>query len=76
MPLEPSEQYRLNVKKSYLLASTLFPLEEWIPTEVGIWVAKSRLVVKYREPDRWEREMAQVRILINRGSAAYFFTGK
>jgi hypothetical protein len=72
MPPEPSDQYRLNVKKSYLLASTLFPLEEWIPTEVSIWVAKSRLAVKYREPKRWEREMAQVRILINRGSAAYF----
>jgi hypothetical protein len=72
MPPGPSDQYRLNVKKSYLLASTLFPLEEWIPTEASIWVAKSRLVVKYREPDRWEREMAQVRILINRGSAAYF----
>jgi len=72
MPSGPSEQYRLNVEKSYLLASTLFPLEEWIPTEANIWVAKSRLAVKYREHDRWETEMAQVRILTSRGSAAYF----
>ena len=72
MPSGSSEQYRLNVEKTFLLASTLFPLEEWIATEAGIWVAKSRLAVKYREPGRWEREIAQVRILTNRGSVACF----
>jgi hypothetical protein len=44
----------------------------WIPTEANIWVAKSRLAEKYREPDKWEREMSQVRILTGRGSTAYF----
>ena len=62
----------VNAEKSLTLATALFPLEQWIPTEPNIWVAESRLAVKYREPDRWEREMAQVRILTNRGSAAYF----
>jgi hypothetical protein len=62
----------LNAKKSHSLASVLFPNEEWIPTETNIWVAKSRLVEKYREPDKWEREMFQVRILTRRGSVAYF----
>jgi len=66
-----SEQQRLN-EKSLTLASALFPHEEWIPTETNIWVAKSRLIEKYREPEKWEREMSQVRILTNRGSVAYF----
>ena len=66
-----TEQQRLN-EKSLALASVLFPHEEWIPTEANIWVAKSRLLEEYREPDKWEREMSQVRILTGRGSAAYF----
>jgi len=61
-----------NAEKSRTLATALFPLEQWIPTEPNIWVAKSRLAIKYREIDKWEREMAQARILISRGSAAYF----
>jgi len=59
-------------KKSFALASALFPHEEWIPTEANIWVAKSRLVEQYREPKKWVREMSQVRILTGRGSVAYF----
>jgi len=66
-----TEQQRLN-EKSLALASVLFPHEEWIPTEANIWVAKSRLVEEYREPEKWEREMSQVRILTGRGSLAYF----
>jgi hypothetical protein len=66
-----SEQRSLNVK-SLALAAALFPFEEWIPMEANIWVAKSRLIEEYREPDKWEREMSQVRILTNRGSTAYF----
>jgi hypothetical protein len=61
-----------NAEKSLALASTLFPGEEWVLKEPGIWVAKSRLPEEYREPDKWEREMSQVRILTGRGSAAYF----
>ena len=69
MALETSEQHRLNAKasKSLILASYLFPNEEWIPKEANIWVAKSRLIEEYREPDKWERKMSQVRILTNRG---------
>lgn len=66
------EQQRLNVEKSLALASALFPHETWIPKEVNIWVAKSRLAVEYREPEKWEREMVQVRILTSRGSTACF----
>jgi len=65
-------QHRLNIEKSLALASALFPFEEWIPTENNIWVAKSRLIQKKREPKKWEREMSQVRILTGRGSVAYF----
>ena len=62
----------VNTEKSLNLAKALFPSEQWMPTEPGIWVAESRLAIKYREPDKWEREMAQARILTSRGSAAYF----
>jgi hypothetical protein len=66
-----TEQQRLK-EKSLALAMALFPHEKWIPTEANIWVAKSRLVEEYREPEKWEREMSQVRILTGRGSVAYF----
>jgi hypothetical protein len=59
-------------EKSLALAAFLFPQEEWVPTELNIWVAKSRLVQREREPQKWEREMSQVRILTSRGSVAYF----
>ena len=62
----------MNVKKSLALASALFPFEEWIPIKNNIWVAKSRLIQKKREPEKWEREMSQIQILTERGSAAYF----
>jgi hypothetical protein len=70
-------EHRLNdasagFQKSLELASYLFPNEEWIPTEANIWVARSRLTEKSVEPDKWEREMSQVRILTGRGSVAYF----
>jgi hypothetical protein len=68
----PPEQH--NAEKSLTLATALFPNEEWIPTEANIWVAKSRLVEEIREPDKWEREMSQVRILTALGSVAYFLS--
>jgi len=67
-----SEQHRLNAEKSFALASVLFPNEEWIPKENNIWVAKSRLIEEFKEPEKWEREMSQVRILTDRGSVAFF----
>ena len=70
------EQRRLNAEKSFVLASTLFPHEEWIPKEHNIWVAKSRIVEEFREPEKWEREMSQVRILTGRGSVAFFLPEK
>jgi len=72
MTFETPDPYHLNVKRSLALAASLFPLEEWIAIETNIWVAKSRLVQEKREPEKWEREMSQVRILTSRGSVAYF----
>jgi hypothetical protein len=63
---------RVNAEKSLALASALFPSEEWVRKEAAVWVAKSRLAEEFRERDKWEREMSQVRILTSRGSAAYF----
>ena len=68
----PNTKASNGYQKSLALASALFPYEECIPKEVNIWVAKSRLVEEYREPEKWEREMSQARILTNRGSVAYF----
>jgi hypothetical protein len=72
MTLETPEQHHVKIEKTLSLAVALFPLEEWIPIETNIWVAKSRLIQKKREPEKWEREMSQVRILTGRGSVAYF----
>jgi len=58
------------------LASVLFPYEEWIPTEPNIWVAKSRLEQKDKEPEKWKKEMSQAHILTDRGSIAYFLPEK
>jgi len=61
-----------NYEKSLKLAKTLFPDEEWISTETNVWVAKSRLSQREREPEKWVKEMLQVRILTSRGSIAFF----
>jgi hypothetical protein len=75
IPISP-EQHRENAEKSLALASALFPGEEWVLKEPNIWVAKSRLSEEFRERDKWEREMSQVRILTSRGSVAYFLPEK
>jgi len=65
-----------NAKKSFKLASALFPGEEWVFKETNIYVAKSRLIQEFQEPSKWEREMSQARILSTRGSVAYFLPEK
>ncbi|MCL2804605.1 MAG: hypothetical protein FWD26_01525 [Treponema sp.] len=72
MTSNSSTQSNENNEKSFALAKDLFPSEEWVSTEPNIFVAKSRLSQKQREPRKWEKEMAQVRILTSRGSIAYF----
>jgi hypothetical protein len=71
-----SDERSVNAEKSFVLASALFPEEEWVLKEPNIWVAKSRLSEEFKEPNKWEREMSQVRILTDRGSAAYFLPEK
>jgi len=65
-------RFSKNLQNTRELASLLFPNEQWIPTEANIWVAKSRLDEKFREREKWEKEMSQVRILTGRGSVTYF----
>ena len=65
-------EQRLNAEKSHALASSLFPIEEWIPHGEGIFIAKSRLAGGHKEQAKLYREIADVRILTNRGSVAYF----
>jgi hypothetical protein len=68
----PLFRYLKLVNATRRLAKTLFPHEKWIKTGPHIWVADSRLTEKAKESDKWEREMAQVRILTGRGSVVYF----
>jgi len=73
---EYNEQHCQNNIKSLALAKMLFPEDEWINTEPGIYVAKSRMSVKYREWRKWDREMSQARLLTNRNSVVYFLPEK
>ena len=72
MPLYHPEQTFLNAEKSWEIASFLYPLEEWIPHEEGIFVAKNRLGGGHKEQAKLYREISDVRILTGRGSIAYF----
>jgi len=72
MTLNNSELTRLNAEKSFLLASALFPHEEWIPHGEGIFIAKSRFSRGHKEQAKLYHEIDNVRILTGRGSVAYF----
>jgi hypothetical protein len=72
MPLSNHSLSHENAEKSFALASALFPGEEWIYREPGIWVARSRLRQAPRERAKLAWEMEYVRILARRESAAYF----
>jgi len=61
-----------NFKKSQKLAIHLFPNEKWLKTENNIFVAKGRLEQWKKETEKQEKEMAQVRILTQLGSVAFF----
>ena len=67
-----AEQHRQNTEKSFALVAALFPNEKWIQIETNIWAAKSRLIEKKREKEKWKHELTQVRILTRLGSVAYF----
>jgi hypothetical protein len=71
-----SGKIRENTEKSLRLAALLFPDETWVYKGTNIYVARSRLPEEYREKKKWEREMAQVRILTGRGSVAVFLPEK
>jgi len=76
MKKQDNQQQHLNAQKSLALVTAIYPDEKWINTEPYIYVAKSRMVEKYREWYKWEKEMSQVRILTSRGSIAYFLPEK
>jgi len=72
MTSKAADQTLLNAEKSLLLASTLFPHEKWITHGEGIFVAKSRFSGGHKEQAKLYREIADVRILTERGSVVYF----
>jgi hypothetical protein len=73
---DQSGKTKENTERSLQLAALLFPGETWVYKEPNIYVAESRLSEKYREKNKWEREMSQVRILTSRGSVAVFLPEK
>jgi hypothetical protein len=72
MPLNNSDFSLVKAEKSFALASTLFPNEEWIQKEPNIYIAKSRLTGGHKEQAKLYREISDVRILTSQGSIAYF----
>lgn len=54
------------------MAEMLFPAEEWVQLTENIFVAKTRLPERQKEPEKWDKEMSQAEILTSRGSVAYF----
>jgi hypothetical protein len=73
---DQSGKIRENTEKSLRLATLFFPGETWVYKELNIYIAESRLIEEYREKEKWEREMSQVRILTSRGSVAVFLPEK
>ncbi len=67
-----TQRVLFKTKKSLVLASSLFPYEEWISHGNGIFIAKSRLTKGHQEHAKLYREIDDVRILIERGSVVYF----
>jgi hypothetical protein len=59
-------------EKSFTLASTLFPGEEWVLKEPNIWVGKSRIRNSPRERAKLVWEIELIRGLLDRGSVVYF----
>jgi hypothetical protein len=61
-----------NTEKSFALATALFPGEQWVLREPGIWVAKSRLRDTARERAKLTWEIEQIRALSGGNNAVYF----
>ena len=61
-----------NAEKSLLLATALFPDDEWIPKEPGIWVGKSRVKNTPKERAKLAWEIEQIRPFITHESVVYF----
>jgi hypothetical protein len=71
LPSSP-ELRRINAEKSLALASVLFPGEEWLLKEPGVWVAKSRFRHTPKEREKLTWEIAQIRVLLDLESTVYF----
>jgi hypothetical protein len=61
-----------NAEKSYLLAKTLFPQEEWVFKEYNIWVGKSRIKNTPKERLKLIWEIEQVKVFITPDCIVYF----
>ena len=61
-----------NAQKSLVLVSALFPQEDWILKEPGIFVGKSRVRNTPRERAKLAWEIEQIRVLITPENTVYF----
>ena len=67
-----TELAQQNAKRSFDLATALFPQEEWILREHGIWVGKSRIGNTPKERAKLVWEIEQIRVFITPESTVYF----
>ena len=70
--LSRENSFLQNGEQSLALASALFPGEEWVLKEPGIWVARSRLNLPAKERAKLAWEIAHIRVLIDQDSAVCF----
>ena len=61
-----------NAEKTLAIAKALFPHEEWILKEPGIWVGKSRVKNMPKERAKLAWEIEQIRVFISLESTVYF----
>jgi hypothetical protein len=69
---EVSEEQQKNAESARRLAVALYPDEEWVEHEVGIYVAKSRLDKGHKAQSILLREIADARLILNETSMVYF----
>jgi hypothetical protein len=70
MPIDEKKRAE-NAEKALLLAAALYPSEKWEFSEVGIYIAKSRLPKSTDQYNILVKELAQARLLVARGSTVY-----
>jgi hypothetical protein len=65
-----------NALRAATLSVSRFPQEQWIQIDTAIFLAHSRLSISSNQRDILKKEIAQARILTERGSSVYLIPEK